>query len=206
LTKDRENDADHLDVFDGMGPSYGRPFLERLLLSLIDAHPNWQVQNRLERVLRDGEARLRDAMEALFNQEPSQKLLDDAALFWMANEYVRDQAMRFSKAEEIRLSEPPGSALPAQRSERQLAQEASEKFYPKITDKSERLRKKWGRQKQRWLDLARFHDDLSETFETQALARIWLALAKAKVPQRPAGVLGRLERRRQRDVLLSAYS
>jgi hypothetical protein len=47
-TKDDEDD----DVFDGSGPSSGRPFLERLLLSLIDAHPRKQVQNP-EDVLHD---------------------------------------------------------------------------------------------------------------------------------------------------------
>jgi len=85
---------------------------------------------------------------------------------------------------------PSGSALQSLRSARELAQEASEKFYPRITDKSERLRRKWQRQKQRWLGLARFHDDLTESFETQVLARIWLELAKAKVavvPNSPAG-------------------
>jgi hypothetical protein len=103
----------------------------------------------------------------------------------MANEYVRDRAMRFStkrRAEDVRLSRPAGPRLPPVRSVRGLAQEASAKFYPKITDKSERLRKKWGRQKQRWLDLVRFHDDLPETFETHALGRIWVSLSKAKVP------------------------
>jgi hypothetical protein len=187
LTEDDEDDAERWRDLAGTGPSYGRLFLERLLLSLIDAHPRKQVQNP-EHVLYDREARLRVAMEALFNEGPSQKLLDDAALFWMANEYVRDRAMRFStkrRAEDFRLSRPAGPRLPPVRSERGLAQEASAKFYPKITDKSERLRKKWGRQKQRWLDLVRFHDDLPETFETHALGRIWVSLSKAKVPVVP---------------------
>lgn len=163
------------------------------MLSLIDAHPNAKVLSLPEHLIHDREARLSVAMEALFNEKPSQKLLDNAALFWMANEYVRDRAKRFSrewKAKEFPPSRSAGRALAPLRSERQLAQEASEKFYPKITDKSERLRKKWGRQKQRWLDLVRFHDDLPETFETQALAEIWVVLAKAKVavvPNSPAG-------------------
>jgi hypothetical protein len=188
LTKDDEDDAERWRDLAGTGPSYGRLFLERLLLSLIDAHPKKQVQNP-EHVLHDREARLRAAMEAIFNEELSQKLLlDDAALFWMANEYVRDRAMRFSRerrSEDVRLSRPAGPPLPPLRSERELAQEASVKFYPEITDKSERLRKKWGRQKQCWLDLVRFHDDLPETFETQVLAKVWVALAKAKVPIAP---------------------
>jgi hypothetical protein len=190
--EDDEDDADHWDVYAGTGPAYGRPFLERLLLSLIDAYPNRQVQNLPDHILHDREARLRAAMEALFNEKPTQKLLDNAALFWMAEQH-RDDLVRSSrvwKARAAQFSKLKDSVLERPRSARELAQEASEKFYPKITDKSERLRKKWQRQKQRWLDLERYHDDLPESFETQVLARIWLELAKAKVavvPNAPTG-------------------
>jgi hypothetical protein len=109
----------------------------------------------------------------------------------MANAYVRDLVRSSDEWKEAnQTAHLDDSVLARPRSERQLAQEASAKFYPKITDKSERLRKKWGRQKQRGLDLVRFHDDLPETFESQVLARIWVALAKAKVfvvPNSPAG-------------------
>jgi hypothetical protein len=54
-----------------------------------------------------------------------------------------------------------------------------------MSDKSERLRKKWEKGKHRWLDIARYTDDLTELFETQALATIWLALARAKIPVAP---------------------
>jgi hypothetical protein len=41
-----------------------------------------------------------------------------------------------------------------------------------MSDKSERLRKKWEKGKHGWLDIARYSDDLTELFETQALAKI----------------------------------
>ena len=71
------------------------------------------------------------------------------------------------------------------RSQRQLAREASEKFYPKITDKSERLRDKWAEKKEFWLALARDQDDVLESVETEALGRIWIALAEAGIPVIP---------------------
>jgi hypothetical protein len=178
LTRDNEDEADNWDPFDGTGPSYGRLFLERLLLSLIDAHPNPRVKSVPERILREREGRLRLAMKALCGKKPSQKLPDDAALRWMAGQYAGDRAR---KARGVQLSQATGSL----RSERQLAQEASEKFYPKITDKSERLRKKWEEQKERWLAVVRYHDDLIESIETQVLANIWIALAEEHVPVVP---------------------
>jgi hypothetical protein len=160
LTKDNADDADPWDLFDGAGPSYGRLFLERLLLSFIDAHPRKGVQNLLEHVLHDREARLSTAMEALFNEKTSPKLPDHAALRWMAEQYVRGQTMRFAR------DEYQASKVEA-RSERQLAQAASKKFYPEITDKSERLRKKWREQSEFWLAIIRYHEDVLEGIETQ---------------------------------------
>lgn len=132
MTKDNEDVVGHWGEF---ADTYGRPLLERLLLSLIDAHPTKQVRNLPEHILHDREARLSVAMEALFNEKPSQKLPDHAALRWMAEHYVRDQQTLHFRQRQARDVQP--------RSERQLAQEASVKFYPGITDKSERLRKKW---------------------------------------------------------------
>ena len=177
LTRDNEDDTDRWDPFDGTGPSYGRPFLERLLLSLIDAHPNPRVKNLPERIRRDRGRRLSLAMKALCDGKPSQKLPDDAALLWIANQYAHDRAR---EANDVQLSQAAGPAPVSVRSDRQLAQEASEKFYPKITDKSERLRKKWEEQKERWLALALWHDHLPELFETQALARDLGCASKGK--------------------------
>lgn len=187
MSGDDGDDVDQVDTLDATGPAYGRPRVERLLLSLIDAHPRTDTQDQTERYFRDREKRLRVAMGALFNEKPSQKLLDDAALFWMANEHIRDRARLFSadwKANAAGLSEVPRSTPPL-RSERELADEASKKFYSAMSDKSERLRKKWEKGKRRWLDIARYSDDLTELFETQALAKIWLALARAEIPVAP---------------------
>jgi hypothetical protein len=132
MAEDSDDDVDYCGVFNGTGPSYGRPFLERLLLSLIDAHPRRPVHGP-EYMLHDREARLSRALEALFNEKPSQKLLDDAALFWMANEYVRDQVQSSDewKAQAKQAPHPEGSVLARPRSERQLAQKRPRSSTPK---------------------------------------------------------------------------
>jgi hypothetical protein len=190
--EDSDDDVYDWGVLNGTGPSYGRPLVERLLLSLIDAHPRTETQHQTERYFSNREKRLRMGMKALFNEKPSQKLLDDAALFWMAKEHILDRAKRSSADWQTKANGPsdPPRSTPPLRSERELAEQASKTFYPAMSDKSERLRKKWERGKRRWLDVARYHDDLPELFETQALAKSWVALARAKisvVPNSPTG-------------------
>jgi hypothetical protein len=162
----------------GTGPSRGRPFSERLLLSLIDAHPSQHIENLPDHISHDRETRLRAAMGALFNTRASDELPDHPALLWMAEQYVRDRTLRYARGKFETSDVKP-------RSERRLAQEASEKFYPKITDRSERLRKKWRQRKEFWLALTRGHDDVLESVETQALGKIWVALVEADVPVIP---------------------
>jgi hypothetical protein len=60
LTEDNEGDTARCRDLAGTGPSIGRPFLERLLLSLIDAHPNPKTANLPYRILHDRERRLRE--------------------------------------------------------------------------------------------------------------------------------------------------
>ena len=197
LTKDSEGDAERWRDLAGTGPSIGRPFLERLLLSLIDAHPN--PGNPPYWIRHDRERRLRAAMEALFNEKKdkdekvAEQLLDHAALFWLAEQYARDRHLRY--AQQRGLGREVGASRSGTRtscrSERQLARDASEKFYPNLADQSERLRKNWRKRKEFWLALARRHDDVLETLETQALAKIWIALTEADVPVIPNWPEGR---------------
>jgi hypothetical protein len=200
LTKDNEGDAERWRDLAGTGPSIGRPLLERLLLSLIDAHPNPKTGNPPYWILHDRERRLRAAMEALFNEKKdkdekvAEQLLDHAALFWMAQQYVRDRQLRYAQqrglAREVGAPRSAGARTSC-RSERQLARDASEKFYPNLADQSERLRKNWRKRKEFWLAMARRHDDVLETLETQALAKIWIALTEADVPVIPNWPEGR---------------
>jgi hypothetical protein len=178
LTKDNEGDAGRWRDLAGTGPSWGRRFFERLLLSLIDAQPNPHVENLPDHVFHDRETRLRAAMDALFNERVSYELSDHSALLWMAQQHVRDRTIRYARGKFQASDVKP-------RSERQLAREASEKFYPEITDRSERLRDKWRQKKEFWLALARGHDDVLESVETEALGRIWVALAEAGLPVVP---------------------
>ena len=178
MTEDDEDDLERWRDLAGTGPSIGRLFLERLLLSLIDAHPNPRVENLPAHLFHDREARLRAAMNALFNERVSDELSDHSALLWMAQQHVRDRTTRYAGGKFLASDVKP-------RSERQLAREASKQFHPEITDRSERLRKKWPREKEFWLALARGHDDILESVETQTLGRIWIALAEADIPVVP---------------------
>jgi hypothetical protein len=196
LTEDDEDDAERWRDLAGTGPSFGRLFLERLLLSLIDAHPNPKVRGRPNLILHERERRLHAAMEALFNEKKeedenaSEQLHDRAALLWIAAQYAHDRQLQYvqqqRQAREVAVSQPV-DAQKAVRSERQLAREASEKFYPDLADQSERLRKKWRdpTRKQFWLAMMRWGDGVPETMETHALAKIWIALTEADVPVIP---------------------
>lgn len=178
MTEGNEDGAERSRDLAGTGPSIGRLFLERLLLSLIDAHPNPRVENLPDHLFHDREARLRAAMNALFNERVSDDLPDHSALLWMAQQHIRDRTMRYARGNFLARDVKP-------RSQRQLAREASVKFYPEMADKSERLRDKWAEKKEFWLALARDQDDVLESVETEALGRIWIALAEAGIPVIP---------------------
>lgn len=100
MKEDNEGDTARWRDLTGTGPSIGRPFLERLLLSLIDAHPNPKTENLPYRILHDRERRLRAAMEALFNEKKdkdekaSDQLPEHAALFWIAQQYAHDRQLQ----------------------------------------------------------------------------------------------------------------
>jgi hypothetical protein len=107
----------------------------------------------------------------------------------MAEQHVRDRQKQY--ADRVRQlsgsdsSEGNQPKLASTRSERQIAVEASQKFYPGLSDRSERLRKKWRAQRDFWLEMVQWQDDVLETVETQDLAKIWIALAEANVPVVP---------------------
>src|SRR5580704_3692752 len=98
LTKDNEGDAGRWRDLAGTGPSWGRRFFERLLLSLIDAQPNPHVENLPDHVFHDRETRLRAAMDALFNERVSYELSDHSALIWKAPQLVCAQVNCFALA------------------------------------------------------------------------------------------------------------
>ena len=128
-------------------------------------------------------------MRALFYVRTGDVLPDHDALLWMAEQHVRNREMQY--AERVRqlsasdFSKRSQPKLALMRSERQIAVEASKKFYPGLSDRSERLRKKWREQRDFWLGMVRSHDEVLETVETQDLAKIWIALAEADVPVVP---------------------
>lgn len=170
----------------GSGPTIGRSFVERLLLSIVDAHPNPNVTKLEHRIRHDQDKRLRSAMAALFNEKLSKELPDKDALYWMATQYIADREKQLGGA-----LRPSGAIRQARatrrqkvRSAQQLARDGSAKFYPRA-DRSESLRNKWAEQMKFWLDMVRNHDDVREAVETHSLAKIWAALEEARVPVVP---------------------
>jgi hypothetical protein len=185
VAQDSDDEAERWKDLAATGPSIGRPLLERLLISMIDGHQSFDGANLPHHARRDRERRLKPAMKALFNLEgPKRQLPDHAALLWIAKQQLHDRMRDLRSPQTNRGSNesgPKNQGRGSRRSERQLAREASAKFFPKLVDVSESLRTKWAEQKSFWLDMARSHDDVVESIETQALAKIWVALSEAGV-------------------------
>jgi hypothetical protein len=171
-----QNDADY------RGPGVGRSFAERLLLSIIDAHPTGgQIASPLS-AARDRERRLQTAMQALFGEAKTGRKpdSDDAILRWMGNERSQDLALRDMQGLGFY------GQLPARkvRSDRTLAEEAETRF-ALATGSWERLRSKFGKQVEFWLEIARSHDDIAELMDTWLLDEIRAMLSKRDIASAP---------------------
>ncbi|MEW9836577.1 hypothetical protein [Mesorhizobium marinum] len=163
------------------GESFGRTFVDKLILALVDAHPEaskGQASDRKRRI-----ERLREAKRALFgsgNPEGRPLDSDETLLRWMGGEHYRDLAKR----EVVGLN-----GAHTIRSDRQLVREALAKFgHPESSH--ERLRKKFGHEKQKWLDAEMLHDDVPEALDHSALTSIQEVLARRGIAMR----LDRVER------------
>lgn len=171
------------DDYDGfsVGTLYGRTFLEKVLLAIIDAHPLGQDTS---------ETRLRIAVRALTGEDTKVETVkqdaDLPALRHMAIEQHRDKGNRFllymkhSKKE----TQPE---LPKVRSDLALAKEATDKFFDPSNEQVrkstyDRLREKFSGAYYRkqgkgqgvnfreyFKYMAVEHDDVAETLEAQSL-------------------------------------
>lgn len=145
-------------------------FEDQFLLSVIDAHRPDAMSDAAWLLARA--ERLRVAKEALFGRAPQtgRQTLDDAkALRWMAAEQRRDEGRSFMQ----RLAEgAPVEAEAKARSIRDLAKQASRRFFPSMSDASERLRKKYSAEKDYWLEIADTHDDVAESLQYHALIQV----------------------------------
>lgn len=170
MTHDRSDENEAIDY----GWSLDRSFLDKLLLAFIDAHPE-PKQATLSTVAaaKHRRNRLREARLALFpgfNAGGRPLDHDDIILRWMGSEHYRDIVRRNMAAANADRS-------PKVRSNRQLAEEARKRFgEPKSS--TERLRDKFGEQRERWLNVAIYHDDVPEQIDHNLLRQIADILAK----------------------------
>lgn len=168
------------------GWSLDRSFLDKLLLALIDAYPEpKQAAFSPVTVAKHRRDRLREARLALFpgfNAGGRPPDPDNIILRWMGTEHYRDVVRQNMAATNADKS-------PKVRSDRQLADEARIRFSePKSS--VERLRDKFGEQRERWLNVAIHHDDVPEQIDHNLLRQIADILAKRDI----AMDLSRIER------------
>ncbi|TCQ78682.1 hypothetical protein EDF68_10683 [Ochrobactrum sp. BH3] len=167
------------------GEAVGRDFVDKFLLSLIDAHPELEDKSRSSASLAKRRSeRLREARLAIFGgliSEGRPKVADASILRWIGTENYKDRAKHQMCM--LRNESPPKL-----RSDRQLVKDAVSHF--KLGESSvERLRKKWSMQKEKWVQVALYHDDVPEQLEFNALQKVQEALRRHGILMR----LGNLE-------------
>lgn len=176
-----------------VGTLFGRTFLEKLLLSIIDAHPLGQDTP---------EIRLKAAVRALTGEnsraETVKQDADLPALRHMATELHRDKGTRFLLyMKHHKDNKPP--ELAKVRSDLTLAKEAAEKFFNPSNEQArksiyDRLREKFSgayyRKQGKGHDInyreyfgymAVEHDNVAETLEAQSLGFVCKELRKNRV-------------------------
>lgn len=178
-----ENAKEAEDNYDGfaVGTLFGRTFLEKLLLAIIDAHPLGQDTP---------ETRLSKAVRALTGENSKAEAVkqdaDLPALRHMAIEHHRDKGNRFLLYMKHRKKETRPE-LPKVRSDLALAKEATDKFFDLSNEQArksvyDRLREKFSGAYYRkqgkghgvnfreyFIYQAVEHDDIAETLEAQSL-------------------------------------
>lgn len=180
MTQDRAGENEAIDY----GWSLDRSFLDKLLLALIDAHPEPEQaafsQVTATKRRRD---RLREARLALFpglNTEGRPPDPDNTILRWMGAEHYRDIVRR-------NMAAANADKLPKIRSDRQLADEARKQF-GEPRSSTERLRGKFGVQRKRWLNVAIHHDDVPEQLDHNLLREIADILVKHGIAMNLDGI------------------
>jgi hypothetical protein len=145
--------------------SISRPFLEKFLLSFIEAHLPAGAQGLSRQRIR--EQRLRAAKQALFGEGTNHKHFNDSeALLYMAEQYLRDRYINLRTGRRIKMGKS--------RSVRALAKTASALVFGNSTASTvQRLRSRFrGTKKEELLNIARYADDVDDTIEYQVLERI----------------------------------
>lgn len=178
-----ENAEQAEDNYDGFAVAtlFGRTYLEKLLLSIIEAHPFGQDTP---------ETRLSIAVRTLTGENSELATVkqdaDLPALRHMASEHHRDKGRRFLHYMKHRKDDTP-PALPKVRPDLALAKEATDKFFDPSNEQVrksiyDRLRGKFSGDYYRkqgkghgvnfreyFVYMAVEHDDVAETLEAQSL-------------------------------------
>jgi len=186
--------ADEIPYIDGeeyaIETRFGRTFLEKLLLAIINAHPVGQDTP---------ETRLNIALRALTGEDSKLETVaqdgDLPALRFMAQERHSDKGNRFLLLMKQRKENKP-TKLPQKRSDLKLAKEATDKFFNPPNEQArksiyDRLREKFSgayyRKQGKGHDVnyreyftyqAVEHDYVAESLEAQALDQICEILRK----------------------------
>lgn len=157
------------------GPATGRLFVDKLLLSFIDAYS--EPSKDAIKSDRRREKRLLAAKKSLFgyaSKPGTYEIQDDRALFRMATEHFRDESragmikMGFVNAQESNSKQPF-----CPRSIRELARDAAKSCLGNSDDSTvDRLRKKFSKNRDKFLNIAEHQDGVVETLEFNALDRI----------------------------------
>ncbi|HEV7248182.1 MAG TPA: hypothetical protein VGN93_14470 [Shinella sp.] len=161
------NDDEALDC----GETVGRGVLDKLLLAIIDANTEPAASDVAAQRRRSD--RLREARVALLGQsnpEGRPPASDEAILRWIGNQHYRDRA-RHDMAKIMNQTVPKG------RSDRKLI-EAAIKHFHLPENAHDRLKKKWRTARQKWLDVAMYHDDVPEALDINLLEAVQKALLK----------------------------
>ena len=155
-------------------PTISRPFIDKLLLSFIDAHLPANEKVLLRQ--RNRERRLKLAKRALFGEGERDKHFEDRhALSFMAEAYLRDRWIDVKNGERIRKEKP--------RSVRLLAKEASQfAFGNSSVSIIQRLRSEFrDNKKQKYLDIARYQDGVDDSIDYQVLENVQTLLQAYKI-------------------------
>jgi hypothetical protein len=156
------------------GSSVGRSFLDKLLLAFIDAYPDPSAATLSpSTAAKRRRGRLREARLLLFpgfNAQGRPLDPDNVILRWMGTEHYKDIVRQ-------KITVPNAAKAPPLRSDRQLVEEARQRF-GEPRSSVERLRDKFGRQRQQWLDVAIYHDDVAEQIDHNQLHSIADILAR----------------------------
>lgn len=173
MGNDKQDDLNEEELLD-YGSSVGRSFLDKLLLAFIDAYPDPAAAKASSATAaKRRRNRLREARLALFpgtNAQGRPLDPDNVILRWIGMEHYRDIARR-------NVAVLNAEKAPRLRSDRQLVEEARQRF-GEPRSSGERLRDKFGKQRERWLNIAIHHDDVPEQLDHNLLSQIAAILEK----------------------------